>query len=200
MLTIGVTGPSGAGKTTLLRAAAERGAMVLDCDEIYHGLLAKCPEMLDEIEVRFPGSVENGRFLDTKKLGKLVYEDPQALADLERITHRYVRQEVEKALAACDAPFAVIDAIALIESGLCKLCDETICVTAPTYARIRRIMKREGVSRDYARSRVRAQKPDRFYISNCSHHIENNYPTAAAFSEAAGALLDQIKGDYTCQN
>ena len=67
-------------------------------------------------------------------------------------------------------------------------------------ARIRRIMKREGVSRDYARSRVRAQKPDRFYVSNCSHHIENNYPTAAAFSEAAGALLDQIKGDYTCQS
>ena len=100
MLTIGVTGPTGAGKTTLLRAAEARGAMVLDCDEIYHGLLAKCPEMLDEIEVRFPGSVENGRFLDTKKLGKLVYEDPQALADLERITHRYVRQEVEKALAA----------------------------------------------------------------------------------------------------
>ena len=199
MLTIGVTGPSGAGKTTLLNAAAARGAMVLDCDEIYHGLLGRCPEMLDEIEARFPGSVENGG-LDTKKLGKLVYDDPQALADLSAITHRYVRREVEARLEACDAPFAVIDAIALIESGLCKLCDETICVTAPVYARIRRIMKREGVSRDYARSRVRAQKPDRFYISNCSHHIENNYPTAAAFSEAAGALLDQIKGDYTCQN
>ena len=200
MLTIGVTGPTGAGKTTLLRAAEARGAMVLDCDEIYHGLLARCPEMLDEIEARFPGSVENGGLLDTKKLGKLVFDDPQALADLERITHRHVRQEVEKRLEACDAPFAVIDAIGLVESGLCKLCDETICVTAAPYARMRRIMKREGVSRDYARARIRAQKPDRFYIENCSHHIENNYPSVEAFYEAAGALLDMIKGDYTCQN
>ena len=199
MLTIGVTGPTGAGKTTLLRAAEARGAMVLDCDEIYHGLLARCPEMLNEIEARFPGSVENGD-LDTKKLGKRVYDDPEALADLERITHRYVRQEVAARLAQSDAPFAVIDAIALIESGLCKLCDETIAVTAPAYGRMRRIMKREGVSRDYARARIRAQKPDRFYITNCSHHIQNNYPTAEAFQEAAGALLDQIKGDYTCQN
>ena len=199
MLTIGVTGPTGAGKTTLLNAAAERGAMVLDCDEIYHGLLTRCPEMLSEIEARFPGSVENGG-LDTKKLGKLVYDDPQALSDLSAITHRYVRREVEAALASCEAPFAVIDAIALIESGLCKLCDETICVTAPRYGRMRRIMKRDGVSRDYAMSRVRAQKSDRFYISNCSHHIENHYPTAEDFYEAAGALLDRIKGDYTCQN
>ena len=76
MLTIGVTGPTGAGKTTLLRAARARGAMVLDCDEIYHGLLGRCPEMLDEIEGRFPGSVENGTFLDNKKLGKLVFDDP----------------------------------------------------------------------------------------------------------------------------
>ena len=199
MLTIGVTGPTGAGTTTLLNAAAARGAFVLDCDEIYHGLLARCPEMLDEIEARFPGSVENGD-LDTKKLGKRVFDDPEALADLERITHRYVRQEVERRLAECEAPFAVIDAIGLIESGLCQLCDETIAVTAPAYGRMRRIMKREGVSRDYARARIRAQKSDRFYISNCTHHIQNNFPTAEAFSEAAGALLDRIKGDYLCQN
>ena len=80
MLTIGVTGPTGAGKTTLLRAAEARGAMVLDCDEIYHGLLAKCPEMLDEIKARCPGSVESGVFLTTKNLVNLVHGAPRALA------------------------------------------------------------------------------------------------------------------------
>ena len=199
MLTIGVTGPNGAGKTTLLNAAAERGAFVLDCDEIYHALLTESPEMLAEIENLFPETVENG-VLDRKKLGTLVFSDRDALHELERVTHRYVRAEVERRLAECEAPFAVIDAIGLIESGLCQLCDETVAVTAPAYGRMRRIMKREGVSRDYARARIRAQRPDRFYVSNCTHHIQNNYPTAEAFQEAAGALLDRIKGDYLCQN
>ena len=197
MKVIGVTGPTGAGKTTVLREAEARGALILDCDEIYHELLNTSPKMLSEIEAAFPGSVEDG-VLDRKKLGKTVFNDPAALEKLSRLTHRYVRREVRRRLRTADAALAVIDAIGLIESGLCKLCGATVCVTAPAEARIRRIMVREGISEDYARDRLRAQKPDGFYIRHCTHHIHNDYPSAQDFAEAAGALLDQIiKGEPT---
>ncbi len=197
MKVIGVTGPTGAGKTTVLREAEARGALILDCDEIYHELLNTSPKMLSEIEAAFPGSVEDG-VLDRKKLGKTVFNEPAALEKLSRLTHRYVRREVRRRLRTADAELAVIDAIGLIESGLCKLCGATVCVTAPAEARIRRIMAREGISEDYARDRLRAQKPDGFYIRHCTHHIYNDYPSAQDFAEAAGALLDQIiKGEPT---
>ena len=191
MLIIGVTGGSGAGKTTVLREAEKRGALVLDCDEIYHELLATSPALLGEIEEAFPGSVENGS-LDRKKLGALVFDDPAALKKLSKLTHRHVKREVRRRLRESDAALAAIDAIGLVESGLHKLCDTTICVTAPEETRIRRIMDREDLSEDYARARIRAQKPDSYYIKHCTHHIENDYPALQDFAAAAGALLDQI--------
>ena len=56
-----------------------------------------------------------------------------------------------------------IDAINLVESGLYRLCRRTVAVLAPTETRVRRIMARDGISEDYARLRVQAQKPDEFY-------------------------------------
>ena len=197
MLIIGVTGGSGAGKTTVLLEAEKRGALILDCDEIYHELLATAKPMLAEIEENFPGSVENG-VLDRKKLGKIVFGDPAALQRLSKLTHRYVRREVRRRLKKTDAPLAAIDAVTLVESGLHKLCSATICVTAPEEKRVRRIMAREGISEDYARARIRAQKPDGYYQKHCTHQIINDYPSAQDFAQAAGALLDQIiKGEPT---
>lgn len=187
---LGVTGGTGGGKTTLLRAAQKRGAMVLDCDEIYHELLETNAEMLAEIEYRFPGTVENG-VLARKKLGKLVFADENALRDLNAITHRHVCAEVERRLAQ-EPPFAVIDAIGLLESGLAGLCTATVAVTAPMEARIARLMNREGIDREYALSRIHAQKPDSYFTESCTYTLHNDYPTAAQFEAAANEFLDRI--------
>lgn len=187
---LGVTGGTGGGKTTVLREAQKRGALVLDCDEIYHELLASCPEMLAEIEQRFPGSVENG-VLARKKLGKLVFADENALRDLNGITHRYVCAEVKRRLEQ-KPPFAVIDAIGLLESGLSGLCTATVAVTAPMEARIARLMAREGIDREYAIARIHAQKPDRYFTENCTYTIYNDYPTLEQFEIAVNEFLDNL--------
>ena len=169
---IGITGGSGSGKTTLLKLLEEQGALVLDCDAVYHELLKTDREMLSAIEARFPGTVENGA-LQRKKLGAIVFADPQALLDLNAITHAAVKKEVLRQLETAPKHCA-IDAIGLFEGGLAELCDLTVAVTAPTEDRVRRIMARDGIPEDYARSRIAAQHPDEWFRERCDHILENN--------------------------
>ncbi len=169
---IGITGGTGCGKTTLLDLIRSRGGMVLDCDRIYHDLLKTDPALLSAIENRFPGTVKNGVLL-RKKLGGLVFSDPQALSDLNGITHHAVTTAVIKALETKPA-LAAIDAIALFESGLDRLCDVTVAVTAPKEARVQRLMARDGITESYARSRIDAQPDNAAFSALCDYTLENS--------------------------
>ena len=169
---IGITGGTGCGKTTLLNLIARQGGLVLDCDAIYHQLLQTDKNLLAAIEARFPGTVEGGT-LRRKKLGAIVFTDPQALLDLNRITHAAVKAEVLRRLQAAPG-LAAIDAIGLFEGGLAGLCQVTVAVTAPEESRVRRLMARDGISEDYARTRIRAQHPESWFRERCSHVLEND--------------------------
>ena len=158
---VGITGGTGCGKTTLLNLIADQGGLILDCDAIYHELLISNKEMLEAIENRFPGVVENGA-LNRKKLGTIVFADENALLDLNRITHSAVKAEVLRRLEAAPK-LAAIDAIGLFEGGLAELCDVTVAVTAPEEARVRRLMARDQISESYARSRIRGVRDDDVY-------------------------------------
>ena len=187
---LGITGGSGCGKTTALKAVQDLGGLVLDCDAIYHELLACSPALLAAIGARFPGAV-SGSELDRKKLGRLVFSDEKALLGLNRITHRAVKEEVLGRLAHNTSPLAAIDAIALFEGGLAELCQYTVAITAPWEDRISRLMAREGISRDYAEARLRAQHDSRYFQNLCDFTLEN-CGTKAAFYEKARALFAQL--------
>ena len=169
---IGITGGTGCGKTTLLNQIRDAGGMILDCDAIYHELLVSDQEMLAAIDRRFPGTVENG-IMNRKKLGSIVFADENALLDLNRITHSAVRQEVLHRLE-CSPKLAAIDAIGLFEGGLAELCNVTVAVTAPMEQRIHRLMERDGISEDYARSRISAQKNDDWFRNHCDVVLDNS--------------------------
>ena len=171
-LIIGITGGTGCGKTTLLNLIAEQGGLILDCDAIYHELLRSDASMRSAISKRFPGVVENG-ILNRKKLGSIVFADEKALLDLNRITHSAVKQEVLRRLEAAPQ-LAAIDAIGLFEGGLAELCDITVAVTAPEETRIHRLMQRDGISEDYARSRIRAQHGEDWFRQRCDRVLENS--------------------------
>lgn len=169
---IGITGGSGSGKTTLLRCIEEKGGLILDCDAIYHRLLTEDPALLEAIEARFPGVVEDGQ-LQRKKLGTIVFSDENALSDLNKITHGAVKAEVLRQLSA-GPRLAAIDAIALFEGQLAELCHVTVAVTAPVEDRIARLMARDGITEEYARARLAAQRSDASFSALCSHTLENN--------------------------
>lgn len=169
---IGITGGSGSGKTTLLRLIEQQDGLILDCDAIYHELLQTNTAMLSAIEARFPGVTENGQ-LNRKKLGAIVFSDEQALLDLNAITHAAVKKEVLRRLASAPK-LAAIDAIGLFEGGLAELCDVTVAVTAPVEDRVKRLMARDGISEEYARSRIAAQHSDHWFREKCAVVLENN--------------------------
>ena len=186
---IGITGGTGCGKTTLLDIIGEKGGLVLDCDAIYHRLLQEDPALLAAIDARFPGVVEKGQ-LQRKKLGAMVFSDPNALADLNKITHAAVKAEVEKQLAR-HRGLAAIDAIGLHEGGLAELCDVTVAITAPDEARVQRLMDREGISEEYARQRISAQRSGPEFEALCQYTLSND-GDVCAFRAKCLAFLENF--------
>ena len=185
---IGITGGSGSGKTTLLKLIAQAGGTVLDCDAIYHELLLTDTAMLQAIDRRFPGTVENG-VLNRKKLGERVFTDEAALQDLNRITHGHVKAQVLQRLSPAPK-LAAIDAIALFEADLASVCDVTVAVTAPVEDRIQRLMVRDGISYDYAKNRIAAQRSDAYFSSLCDHTLENNGTEEVFLGKCLAFLTD----------
>lgn len=176
MKIIGITGGTGGGKTTVLKQLRSCGALIIDCDELYHEMLRRNEKLLEDIESEFSGVVIAGE-LDQKALGNRVFSNPEALEKLNEITHRYIMTELEKILADWamqGGELVAIDAIALIESGISERCDSIIGVIADRETRIERIMQRDNISREYAEKRVDAQKENAYFEAKCDRIIRNN--------------------------
>ena len=185
MYVIGITGGTGAGKTSAVKVLQTLGAMVLDCDEVYHELLIHNSEMIKEIEAGFKNVIDDGK-INRQKLGEIVWNDPEALQKLNNITHKYVSAEIDRRINTFKeqgASVVAIDAIALIESGQGKRCDIIVGVTAPQKSRISRIMKRDNISNERAQTRINAQQPESFYKENCDYMLENTYDTQDEFEK-----------------
>jgi len=194
MKILGITGGSGAGKTTLLNAVAALGGQVIDCDAVYHRLLATNTELLNEINEEFPGVVK-GNVLDRKALGVIVFADAFKLEKLTAITHKYVEREVTKlidaALLSSTVPLLAMDAIALIEVGLSERCDVVAAVVAPIDERVMRLMHREGISEEYALSRINAQKSDEWFIEHADVVLYNTR-TESEFAKTCSGFISGL--------
>ena len=191
-LVIGFTGPTGAGKTSALRALERLGGLVLDCDAVYHDLLRTDGSLRDAITGAFGQVFAPDGTLDRQRLGTVVFSDPAALDTLNRIIYARLPRELLRRMDESSAPVVGIDAINLVESGLCRLCRRTVAVLAPSEQRVRRIMARDGIPEEYARLRVQAQKDDEFYRTHCTDTLFNDCADAAAFEDAAYAALHRI--------
>ena len=193
---IGLTGPTGAGKTTVLHVLEGMGAAVLDADAIYHDLTVSSQPMRQALQERFgPDIYDDQGVLLRKQLGARVFGDAQALEDLNAITHRYIQLEIQKRLDQAQAEgkqVAVVDAIALIESGVADICHITVAVVAKAETRIGRIMARDGIDEAYARKRVEAQKPAEFFETHCQYTLHNDGDDPGQLEQQATALFAHI--------
>ena len=193
MVVFGITGGTGCGKTTALNQISSLGGLVIDCDEVYHRLGATSVDLREKLTARF-GDVYDDGVLNTKKIGQVVFYDPDALLELNAITHGAVAEETARLLrvwAMEGGRLAAVDAIALIESGMAEKYRPLVGVLAPVEERVRRIMARDGIDEDYARHRIASQKSDSFYREHCDFVLVND-GTQEAFAEKSKQYFMEV--------
>lgn len=198
MTVIGITGPSGAGKGALSSLLNQKyGFPVIDADKVYHSLVSAPSECVTEIRRKFGDGVivEKGA-IDRRALGKIVLgeENREKLAILNKITHKYVVEEIMKSINDFDKKDClgcIVDAPLLIEAGLVSSCDMTFAVLADRKIRAERISARDGISVTDAMRRIDSQKSDDFYIQNTDHTLINNSDLNFLFSSVREILLER---------
>ncbi|MBA2248534.1 MAG: dephospho-CoA kinase [Chloroflexia bacterium] len=172
---LGVTGNIATGKSTVTGMLAGLGAVVIDSDLVYRELVAPGQPLLCRLTERFgDGIVAKDGGLDRAALGRIVFSDPEALANLDRITHPAVIAEVDRRVDQLHSGVIVLDAVKLIESGHAERCDAVwVVVTAPE-VQVSRLTKRNRLLKEEAERRVTAQPPLGPKLERADLVIDNN--------------------------
>ncbi len=192
MKIIGITGGTGAGKSILAQALADCGATVVDADKISKQVSAANGAAFDEIVEKFGEEIltQQGE-IDRKALGKVVFSNPQKLELLEQITHKHIFEEMQKQINQCQTDVAVLDVPLLFNSDFPFECDVTVAVIADPEMRLRRIVARDNVSEDMARTRMKNQLSNDDYRRLADICFENNGNIDAAEAFAKNLLLEK---------
>ena len=190
MKLIGLTGGIGSGKSSVSALLAERGAVVVDADAITRDLQRAGAPVLEAIVERFgPGVVAADGTLDRPALAALVFGDPEALADLNRLVHPAVGVAITEAIAASAGTDAVVvlDVPLLVESP--KPRDDlagVLVVDCPVDVAVARLVAHRGMAEDDARARIARQATREQRLARADHVVDNSGPP-----EALPALVDR---------
>ncbi len=161
MLLVGLTGGIGSGKSTVASLLAERGAVVIDSDELAREAVIAGSPGFAAVRARFgDGVVAADGSLDRAALAAIVFADDDARSDLEAIVHPEVRRGIAEAVVehAETDDVVVVDSPLLYETGAHEGFPVVVVVVAGDDARLARLVAR-GMSEVDARSRMQAQMP-----------------------------------------
>ncbi|MEA1958248.1 MAG: dephospho-CoA kinase [Chloroflexota bacterium] len=163
MFIIGLTGGILSGKSTIASMLADKGATVIDADKLGHEAYKPNTRLNREMIEEFGGGIRKpSGEIDRKKLGDIVFENPEALARLNAIAHPIMkdmaRDEIER-LREEGASTVVLEATLLIEAEWTDLVDEVWVALAPSEVAVKRLADRGGITENEAWARVRSQLP-----------------------------------------
>jgi dephospho-CoA kinase len=164
VIVAGLTGGIASGKSTVTAYLKSNGAVIIDADQIARQVARKGEPGHRRIVEVFGESIvlPNGE-IDRRRLGDIIFEDPRQKKRLEEIVHPLVLHETARRIAEIETrePDAVVilDVPLLFESGMDKDLTEIIVVYVPEQIQIRRLIDRDGYSRNEALARVRSQMP-----------------------------------------
>jgi dephospho-CoA kinase len=200
MLTIGLTGGIGSGKSTVAQILGEFGAPILDADKVAHSTYAPGAPAYDAVVAAFGADiVASDRTIDRKKLGAVVFGNPERLNKLTSIvwpaTFESIRRNVAELRASGAKLPIVVEAAILIEANWQPLFGEIWLVRALREQVVARIESQRGLKPAETEARIRAQLSDEERAKHASLIIENN-----GSLEELRALLKTIWADALKRN
>jgi len=155
---IGLTGNIATGKSVVRRMFEHLGAYTIDADALSHRVISKGAPGYQPVLDKFgTWLLDKDGQIDRAKLGRLVFADEQALAQLEEIIHPFVIQAVDILTKRASQNVVVVEAIKLLESDLRNHCDAIWVTDAPQDVQVERLVRKRGMSQDEAIQRIRSQ-------------------------------------------
>lgn len=179
MKVIGLTGGIASGKSTISMLLKNRGAVIIDADKIAREIMTPGKPVWHAVIEHFGREILlDGKNIDRKKLGRIVFSDQKLLEILNSITHPAIVQEIKERLDYYrhkNEKVVVVDAALLLEIGLDSLVDEVWVVVVDEKNQLKRLMDREkGMDLEEARNRIRAQMPLDEKIKMADKIIDNS--------------------------
>jgi len=185
---IGLTGNIAAGKSTVAAMLGRLGACVIDADQLAHQVMRAGTEVYRVIVMRFgEGVLDPNGEIDRSALGGIVFSDPDALRDLERLVHPAVIEETRLRLRECRNCVCVVEAIKLLEAGMDALCDVVWVVTASRGQQIDRLMRERHLTAAQAQARIEAQPSPEAKLARADVVIDNSGSLEEAWAQVLGA-------------
>ena len=167
---IGITGNIGSGKSTVCRVFETLGIPVYYADAMAKKLINSDSEIMSAYRRIFGNGIYIEGQLDRKQVADLIFEDKTLLAEIENIVHPAVYKDFEQWSEKQKSPIVMHEAAILFESGGDKFVDKVIFVSASENLRIERVMKRDGLSEDEIRNRIKNQWSEERKIP-MSHYV-----------------------------
>lgn len=188
MLVVGVTGGIGSGKSTLAALLAQRGAELIDADELGRAAMRPGEPAWHSVVEQFGDEVLAAGTLDIDRgrLAGIVFDDPGKLAALNAIVHPVIFSRVADELdrLRSTGKIVILDAALIVETGLQDILDALIVVTASSEARAERLRRYRGMSRTDATARMGAQRAPEELVSRADIVVHNEGDPADLESEA----------------
>lgn len=187
---LGLIGNLGSGKSLVRRMLERLGGLGVDADLLSHRILLKSSPLHLQIVDAFGRQIlnENGE-IDRKKLAALVFSNPDHLSQLEKFIHPAVEEACNKIISETTAPFVVIEAIKLLESGLARKCDSIWSVKVPLEVQIERVMRSRAMTHEQVLQRIKFQSHPDEKSGFAQVIIENSAGFDSTWKQVTDALL-----------
>ncbi len=199
MLRIGLTGGIASGKSTVADLFAARGAAVLDTDVIAREVVVPGSHALAALVAAQGGGIldDEGR-LDRAELRRRIFADAVTRREVEAILHPEIARELERQAALTPGPYQVFAIPLLVEAGLEHLVDRVLVVDRPEEVQVRRLMARDGASREDALRMLDSQATRERRLAAADDVIDNG--GAVTDLPARVAALDRQYRDLARQH
>ncbi len=157
-MVIGLTGGIASGKSLVASRFIALGVPLLEADDVAREVVEPGTPALERIAERFgPEVISADGALDRRKLRHIVFSDPDALKQLEAITHPPMRQRISAWISTQNSAYCVLSAAIMVESGLDKLVDRILLVDVPEAVQLQRLQSRDGIDETLARQMMASQ-------------------------------------------